>query len=57
MTHLTSTTQVMAKKKVESQISSLPPNHKKLGIDPTSVREGSVQHTIEKLSTRAITLV
>jgi len=30
---------------------------KKSGIDPISMRVGGVQHTVEKLSTRAITLL
>jgi hypothetical protein len=47
----------MAKRRVGSQIGSLTPDHKKSGIDPISVREDGVQHTIENLSTRAKTLL
>jgi hypothetical protein len=47
----------MAKRKVGSQIGNLTLDHKMSGIDPISVRAGGVQHTIEKLSTRATTLL
>jgi hypothetical protein len=47
----------MAKRKVGSQIGSLTPDHEKLGIDPTSVRAGGVQQTIEKFSTRTTSLL
>jgi hypothetical protein len=50
-------TQVMAKRKVKSQTSSLTPNHKKSKIDPTPMRTGGLQHTVGKLSTRATTLL
>jgi hypothetical protein len=52
MTIWTSKTQVMAKRKVGSQIGSLTPNHKKAGIDPIPLRAGGMQHTIGKLLTR-----
>jgi hypothetical protein len=45
------------KKKVGSQICSLTSDHKKSGIDPTSVREDGVRYNVGKLSTRAITLL
>jgi hypothetical protein len=45
--------QVMAKKKVGSQIGNLAPNHKKSRIDLTPMRAGGVRHTVGKLSTRA----
>jgi len=51
----TSVAQVMAKRKVESQIGSLTPDHQKSGIDPALMRAGGVRHTIRKLSTRATT--
>jgi hypothetical protein len=38
-------------------ISSLTPDHKKLGIDPISMCVGGVQHGIGNLSKRAIRLV
>jgi hypothetical protein len=56
----------MAKRKAGSQIANLTPDHKigsltfdhkKLGIDPTSMRASGVQFTIGKLSTRATTLL
>jgi hypothetical protein len=47
----------MAKRKVGSQTGSLIPDHKKLGIDPTSMRAGNMQHVVGKLSTRATTLL
>jgi hypothetical protein len=47
----------MIKRKVESQTDNLTPDHKKLGIDPISLRVGEVQHFFKKLSTRATTLV
>jgi hypothetical protein len=47
----------MAKKRGGSQIGSLTPDNKKLGIDPISLHVGGVQHIIEKLSTRATTLL
>jgi hypothetical protein len=53
----TSATQVMAKRKVRSQIGSLTPNHQKSGIDPTRMHTGGVQHIVGKLSTRATSLL
>jgi hypothetical protein len=57
MTIWTSKTQIMAKRKVRSQIGSLTPNHQKSGIDPISLCAGGVQHVVEKLSTKAIALL
>ncbi len=45
------------KRKVRSKTSSLIPDHKKLGLDLTSMRAGGVQYAIGKLSTRATTLL
>jgi len=45
------------KKKGRSQTSNLIPDHKKLGIDPISMRADGVRHTVGKLSTRATTLL
>ncbi len=53
----TSATQVMAKRKVGSQIGNLIPDHKKSRIDPTFVRANGVRYTVEKLSMRATTLI
>ncbi len=53
----TSVTQVMTKRKAESQTGNLTPDHEKLGINPTSMRAGGVRHTIGNLLTRAITLL
>jgi hypothetical protein len=53
----TSTTQVMGKRKAESQVGSLTPNHGKLGIDSIPLRAGGVWHIVEKLLTRATTLI
>jgi hypothetical protein len=47
----------MIRRKVESQIGNLTPDHYKSGIDPISLRAGGVQNTIGKLSTRATTLL
>jgi hypothetical protein len=47
----------MAKRKVESQTSNLIPDHKKIGIDPTSVHANGVQYTVGNLSTKATTLL
>jgi hypothetical protein len=47
----------MAKRKAESQISSLTPNHKKFRIDPIYLATEGMQHTIGKLWTRATTLL
>ncbi len=53
----TSKTQVMAKRKAGSQFANLTPDHKKSRIDPIYLATGKVSHTIEKLLTRAITLL
>ncbi len=52
-----SQTQVMAKRRVESQTSNLTPNQKKSRIDPIYFAAKGVQHTFEKLSMRATTLL
>jgi hypothetical protein len=53
----TSKTQVMAKRKVESQIVNLTPDQKKLRIDPIYLAVDNMRHTVGKLSTRATTLL
>jgi hypothetical protein len=53
----TSKTQVMAKRRDGSQIVSLTPDQKKSEIDPIYLVADNVQHTVGKLSTRAITLL
>jgi hypothetical protein len=45
----------MAKRKVESQIANLNPDHKKSRIDLTYLAVEGVRHTVQKLSTRATT--
>jgi hypothetical protein len=47
----------MAKKNVESQIASLTSDQKMSGIDPIYLAVEGVQHTVEKLSTIATTLL
>jgi hypothetical protein len=47
----------MAKRKARSQIASLTPDHKKSGIDPIYLAVGVVRHIVEKLLTRATTLL
>jgi hypothetical protein len=47
----------MAKRKAGSQTTSLTPDHKKSGIDPIYLAAGDVSHIVEKLSTRATTLL
>jgi len=47
----------MAKRRAGSRIASLTPDHKKSGIDQIYLAEGGVPHTVEKLSTRATTLL
>jgi len=47
----------MAKKRVESQIASLIFDQKKSQIDLISLFAYDVRHTVEKLSTRATTLL
>jgi hypothetical protein len=53
----TFSTQVMAKRKARSQINNLTPDHQKSRIDPTPRRAGEVQHAVEKLLTRATSLL
>jgi hypothetical protein len=47
----------MDKRKVESQINNLTPDHSNSGIDPIPLRLGNVRHTVGKLSTRTTTLL
>jgi len=47
----------MAKRRVRSWTISLTPDHKKSGIDPIYLATGVVPHIIEKLLTRATTLL
>jgi hypothetical protein len=47
----------MAKRKAGSQIGNLTPDHGKSTIDPILVRADDMRHVVEKLSTRATTLV
>jgi hypothetical protein len=47
----------MAKRRAESQIGNLTLNHKKSRITLTSLRPGSLPHTVRKLSTRSTTLL
>jgi hypothetical protein len=47
----------MAKRKAKSQIGSLTPDHKKSGIDLSSMCAGGMRHAIRKLSTRFTTLL
>jgi hypothetical protein len=53
----TSETQVMAKRRVGSQIDNLTPDQKKSGIDPIYLASDDVPHTVGKLSTRATTFL
>jgi hypothetical protein len=53
----TSVTQVMGKRRVGSQIANLSPDHKKLGIDLFPTSELRVRYVVEKISTRATSLV
>jgi hypothetical protein len=53
----TSETQVMAKRKVGSQIASLTIDQKKSRIDPIYLAEDGMPHTIGKFLTRATTLL
>jgi hypothetical protein len=50
-------TQVMAKRRAKSQTANLTPDQKKSGIDPIYLVANNVSHTVEKLSTRATTLL
>jgi hypothetical protein len=43
--------------KTGNQIASLTPDQKKSRIDPIYLASGDVRHTVEKLSTRATTLL
>jgi hypothetical protein len=47
----------MAKRKAGSQTGSLTPDHKKLRIDPTSMRAGGVRYAVGKRSTKDATLL
>jgi hypothetical protein len=53
MTHLEIATQVMTKRKVRSQTTSLTPDHGKSGIDPIPLCANDVWHAVGMLSTRA----
>jgi hypothetical protein len=57
MTIWTFETQVITKRKVESQTDNLTHDHKKSGIDPISLHASGVQHIVGKFSTRATTLL
>jgi len=50
-------TQVITKRRARSQIANLTPDQKKSGIDPIYLATNDLQHTVEKLSTRATTLL
>jgi hypothetical protein len=50
-------TQVMGKRRAGSQTGSLTPDHKKSGIDLFLTFELRVQYVVEKISTRATSLV
>ncbi len=50
-------TQVMAKKRVGSQIANLTPNQKRSGIDPIYLAANDMQHNIGKLLMKATTLL
>ncbi len=50
-------TQVMAKRKVGSQIANLTPDHKKSRINRIYLAADNVRHTVGKLSTRSTTLL
>jgi len=47
----------MAKRRAESQIAILTPDHKKSGIDPIYLASGGVPHIVKKLSMKATTLL
>jgi hypothetical protein len=47
----------MSERRAKSQIASLTPDHKKLGIDLIYLFAEGVQHTVGKLLTRATTLL
>jgi hypothetical protein len=50
-------TQVMGKRRAGSQIANLTPDHKKSGIDLFPTSELRLQYVVEKISTRATSLV
>jgi hypothetical protein len=50
-------TQVMAKRRAGSRTASLTSDHKKSGINPIYLASGGVPYIVEKLSTRATTLL
>jgi hypothetical protein len=56
MTHLDICNTSYGKKK-SREFDSLTPDHKKSGIDPTSVRAGGVKHAVGKLSMRVATFL
>jgi hypothetical protein len=47
----------MAKRKAKNQTNNLTSDHGKSGIDRIPLHVGGVQHVVQKLSTRATTLV
>jgi len=47
----------MAKRRAGSQIASLTPDQKKLGIDPIYLAVEGMQHIVGKLLTRVTTLL
>jgi hypothetical protein len=47
----------MGKRRAESQIGNLTPDHKKLGIDPILTCDGGVRHGVGKLSRRDTRLI
>jgi hypothetical protein len=47
----------MAKRKARSQTGNLTPDEKKSGIDPIYLAADDMRHTLEKLLTRATTLL
>ncbi len=57
MTHLDICNINYGKKKGWELIDNLIPDHKKSGIDPTSVRASGVRHTVGKFSMRATNLL
>jgi hypothetical protein len=58
MTHLDiCNTSYGIRKKARSQNCNLTLDHKKSGINPTSMRAGGMQHAVGKLSTRVATLL
>ncbi len=50
-------TQVMGRRRADSQIGSLTPDNKKSGIDLFLTSDSRVRHSVEKISRRATTLV